>query len=130
MKPKLTLIAVLLIVASCATESTHTPDPAATHKMVAVEKSKPNAAPKPKPYPLETCLVSGEDLDEMDERVATVHEGQTFEFCCKPCLVKFKRIRINTWRSSMPRRGVRTRGIRHMVAAAATLRRDRNFRRV
>jgi YHS domain-containing protein len=91
MKPKLTLIAVLLILASCATEITRTPDPAATHKTVAVVKAKPKAASKPKPYPLETCLVSGEGLDEMDERVATVHEGQTFEFCCKPCLVKFKK---------------------------------------
>jgi YHS domain-containing protein len=86
MKAKLTLIAATFIVASCATESTQTPEPTA-----AVEKAKPKAAPKPKPYPLETCLVSGEGLDEMDERVATVHEGQTFEFCCKPCLVKFKK---------------------------------------
>ncbi len=46
-------------------------------------------APKPKPYPLETCLVTGDDLDEMDERVSTVHDGQVFEFCCKPCLKKF-----------------------------------------
>ena len=46
---------------------------------------------KPKPYPLRTCLVSGEDLDEMDERVSTVYKGQTYEFCCKPCLVKFKK---------------------------------------
>lgn len=47
------------------------------------------AAPKPKPYPLETCLVTGDDLDEMDERVSTVYDGQVFEFCCKPCLKKF-----------------------------------------
>lgn len=86
MKPKLILIAVSLIVASCAKESTQTPEPTA-----AVENAKPKAAPKPKSYPLETCLVSGEGLDEMDERVATVHEGQTFEFCCKPCLVKFRK---------------------------------------
>ena len=45
--------------------------------------------PVPKPYPLERCLVTDDDLDEMDERVATVHEGQVFEFCCKPCLRKF-----------------------------------------
>ncbi len=90
MKAKLTLIAAALIVASCATESTQTPKPAAP-QTAAVEKAKPKVAPKPKPYPLETCLVSGDDLDEMDERVATVHEGQTFEFCCKPCLVKFRK---------------------------------------
>ena len=45
----------------------------------------------PMPYPLETCLVTDDDLDEMDERVSTVHRGQTFEFCCKPCLAKFKK---------------------------------------
>ena len=90
MKSPITLIAVALIVASCATETTQTPV-ATAPQSAAVEKSKPEVVPKPKPYPLETCLVSGEDLDEMDERVATVHEGQTFEFCCKPCLVKFKK---------------------------------------
>ena len=46
---------------------------------------------KPTPYPLKICLVSGEDLDSMDERVSTVHEGQMFEFCCKPCLSKFRK---------------------------------------
>ncbi len=45
----------------------------------------------PKPYPLTTCLVSGEGLDSMDERVSTVHNGQTFEFCCRPCLRKFRK---------------------------------------
>ena len=38
-----------------------------------------------------TCLVTGDDLDEMDERVATVYDGQVFEFCCKPCLTKFNK---------------------------------------
>jgi YHS domain-containing protein len=90
MKPKLMLIALALIVASCAAQSPQASGTAAT-QTAAVEKEKPKSAPKPKPYPLETCLVSGEDLDEMDERVATVHEGQTFEFCCKPCLAKFRK---------------------------------------
>lgn len=56
--------------------------------------TKPTVAQKPqspKPYPLTTCLVSGEGLDSMDERVSTVHNGQTFEFCCRPCLVKFRK---------------------------------------
>ena len=68
---------------SCAT----TPAPAGAGP-VAREPAK-KAAPKPKPYPLETCLVTGDDLDEMDERVSTVYDGQVFEFCCKPCLKKF-----------------------------------------
>ncbi|MCW1922106.1 hypothetical protein OKA05_06045 [Luteolibacter arcticus] len=80
----LTLLAIGL--ASCAT-----PTPAApTEKAPASTKvAKKAAAPKPKPYPLKTCLVTGDGLDDMDERVSVVHEGQTFEFCCKPCVKKF-----------------------------------------
>jgi YHS domain-containing protein len=77
----LTLLAVGL--ASCAA-----PTPAATAETTPAKVAK-KAAPKPKPYPLETCLVTGDDLDDMDERVSTVYQGQTFEFCCKPCLKKF-----------------------------------------
>lgn len=85
MKPIFTLIAATLIAASCSTEIKQAPESAV------VDKVKTTVAPKPKPYPLETCLVSNEDLDEMDERISTVHKGQIFEFCCKPCLVKFRK---------------------------------------
>jgi YHS domain-containing protein len=68
---------------SCAT----TPAPAGA---VPVAKEAARKA-APKPYPLEICLVTGDDLDEMDERVSTVYDGQIFEFCCKPCLNKFHR---------------------------------------
>ncbi len=43
-----------------------------------------------KPYPLDTCLVSGEKLDEMGEPQVIVHEGQEVKFCCKMCIKKFK----------------------------------------
>lgn len=82
MKTSLSLLLAFGL-ASCAT----TPAPAGAAP-VAKEAPK-KAAPKPKPYPLETCLVTGDDLDEMDERVSTVYDGQVFEFCCKPCLKKF-----------------------------------------
>ncbi len=71
--------------ASCAT----TPAPAGAAP-VAKETGR-KAAPEPKPYPLETCLVTGDDLDEMDDRISTVHDAQVFEFCCKPCLKKFRK---------------------------------------
>jgi YHS domain-containing protein len=74
---------LLFALASCSAPSA----PAGTEPVARKEAKK--AAPKPKPYPLETCLVTGDDLDEMDERVSTVHDGQVFEFCCKPCLKKF-----------------------------------------
>jgi len=70
---------------SCATKPPATTDPKPTSKKVAKKE------PKPKPYPLKTCLVTGDGLDDMDERVTTVYQGQTFEFCCKPCLKKFNK---------------------------------------
>jgi YHS domain-containing protein len=87
MKAIYPVLAATVLLASCAQD----PAPANTQAKVEAKAPKPKAEAPPKPYPLETCLVSGDDLDEMDERVSTVHEGQTFEFCCKPCLVKFKK---------------------------------------
>ncbi|MFM2198394.1 MAG: hypothetical protein RLZZ505_1826 [Verrucomicrobiota bacterium] len=87
MKTIYPLLAATVLLASCAQD----PTPASTQAKVEAKAPKPKAEAPPKPYPLETCLVSGDDLDEMDERVSTVHEGQTFEFCCKPCLVKFRK---------------------------------------
>lgn len=82
------LFLISLGLVSCATKASDTTahDPKANTKKVAKKVSA-----KPKPYPLKTCLVTGDDLAEMDERVSTVYEGQTFEFCCKPCLKKFNK---------------------------------------
>jgi YHS domain-containing protein len=85
MKTNISALGIALIFASCAGVNTpKTDEPPPMHSNLA-------EAPKPKPYPLTTCLVSEEDLDEMDERVSKVYKGQTFEFCCKPCLVKFNK---------------------------------------
>ena len=80
MKASLTFLLAFGLI-SCAT----TPAPAGAAPVAKVAAKKA----VPKPYPLKTCLVTGDDLDEMDERVSTVHDGQVFEFCCKPCLKKF-----------------------------------------
>ena len=71
--------------ASCATPTPAAPAEAAPASAKVAKK----IVAKPKPYPLKTCLVSGDGLDDMDDRVSIVHEGQTFEFCCKPCVKKF-----------------------------------------
>ncbi len=42
-----------------------------------------------KPYPLQTCLVSGEKLGEMGEPVVFVKDGQEIKLCCKNCKPKF-----------------------------------------
>lgn len=49
----------------------------------------PAEAPKVKPYPLNTCLVSGEKLGTMGKPVAFTHEGQEIKLCCKSCKPKF-----------------------------------------
>ena len=86
MKPALFL--TILALASCATRS-----PEATAATVPATSAKKDTkkAPETKLYPLTTCLVTGDGLDDMDERVTTVYQGQTFEFCCKPCLKKFNK---------------------------------------
>ncbi len=38
-----------------------------------------------KPYPLNTCAVSGEKLDSMGEPFVFVHDGREVMLCCKDC---------------------------------------------
>lgn len=45
---------------------------------------------KPKPYPLETCLVSGEKLGAMGKPHVFVHQGREIKLCCKGCLNAFR----------------------------------------
>ena len=42
-----------------------------------------------KPYPLTTCIVSGEKLDSMGEPVSFVYQGQEIKLCCKKCRKEF-----------------------------------------
>ncbi len=42
-----------------------------------------------KPYPLQTCIVTDNDLDSMGEESRMVYQGQEIKFCCKPCEKKF-----------------------------------------
>jgi YHS domain-containing protein len=43
-----------------------------------------------KPYPLKTCLVSGEELGTMGKAPVLVYQGQEIKFCCKDCIKDFK----------------------------------------
>ena len=64
-----------------------------TPSLLLAEDPKPSPppaeAPKVKPYPLDTCLVSGEKLGEMGKPLVFTHEGQEIKVCCKPCKPKF-----------------------------------------
>lgn len=46
-------------------------------------------AAKVKPYPLETCVVSGEKLGGMGEAFVFAKDGQEVKLCCKSCKKDF-----------------------------------------
>jgi hypothetical protein len=46
------------------------------------------SAAEMKPYPLATCIVSGDKLDPTVPPVT--HNGQQVKFCCKACVKKFQ----------------------------------------
>ena len=48
-------------------------------------------AEKPKPYPLTTCIRSGEKLGSMGKPHVFTHEGREIKLCCKGCLDDFKK---------------------------------------
>ena len=51
-----------------------------------------NASAKPKPYPLKTCVVSGDVIgDDMGKPVTLVNKGQEMKFCCSDCVKDFKK---------------------------------------
>ncbi len=49
------------------------------------------AAPAKAPYPLTTCVVSGEKLGEHGKPVIVEENGRQVEFCCKGCVKDFKK---------------------------------------
>jgi hypothetical protein len=50
-------------------------------------------AKKPKPYPLDTCIVSGEKLgaDPNMKPYEFEHAGRQIKLCCKSCLKDFRK---------------------------------------
>ena len=44
---------------------------------------------KPIPYPLKTCIVSGEELGSMGKPVTVVRDGREIAVCCKGCIKTF-----------------------------------------
>ena len=51
------------------------------------------AADKPKPYPLKTCVVSGEEINDKGEMKphSFTYQGQEVKLCCKSCLKDFNK---------------------------------------
>ena len=46
-------------------------------------------AADPIPYPLTTCVISGDKIGEMGKPFVFVYEGQEVKLCCKDCKKKF-----------------------------------------
>jgi YHS domain-containing protein len=55
-----------------------------------LEKAAP-LDPNAKPYPLKTCLVSGEELGKMGEPFRFTYKGQEIKLCCKGCEKDFNK---------------------------------------
>lgn len=51
----------------------------------------PAPAEKAKPYPLETCVISGEKLDSMGKPKIIQYEGREVRFCCAECEKDFRK---------------------------------------
>lgn len=51
----------------------------------------PTPAKKDKPYPLTTCVVSGEKLDAMGKPTVIQYEGREVRFCCGDCEKDFRK---------------------------------------
>jgi len=47
--------------------------------------------PSAKPYPLKTCVVSGEELGKMGEPMRFTYKGQEIKLCCKGCDKDFQK---------------------------------------
>ncbi len=58
---------------------------------VLVMSSAVAQAEEAKPYPLTTCIISGEKLGEMGEPYVFVKDGQEVKFCCKMCKPDFEK---------------------------------------
>lgn len=74
----ITLAAIVIASVSCNKQEDTTTTATATETSVM-------------PYPLDTCLVSGEKLGSMGEPIIINHEGHEIKFCCDSCVPKFEK---------------------------------------
>jgi len=82
MKPYAIISALALLFVSCTKDETVTTESTAPPVQATMDA---------KPYPLKTCLVSGEELGSMGNPISIVLEGQTIQFCCDNCVPKFRK---------------------------------------
>jgi len=58
--------------------------------LVLTEGCATNSTSSTKPYPLDNCVVTDNELGSMGDPASLIYQGQEMKFCCKPCIKKFK----------------------------------------
>jgi hypothetical protein len=86
MKTWMAVLASLGLVTGCDSGHDHS-----KHNHEAAPAAKPTGDQNVKPYPLKTCLVSGEELGKMGKPARIVHEGQEILLCCDGCKKDFRK---------------------------------------
>ena len=64
---------------------------AASSLSAAEKPSQGGKNEKLKPYPLKTCVVTGEKLGDMGDPYVYKYQGREIKFCCKGCLKDFNK---------------------------------------
>ncbi len=57
--------------------------------LIAADTAPAAEAVKPKPYTLDTCIVSGDKIGSMGDAIVVVRDGREIKFCCKGCIADF-----------------------------------------
>lgn len=100
-RQSLGLLAASLMVAAVTTAMGFVPPPPAPAKPDSPAKAgdantsqeKPQSAknqPSGDPYPLDSCIVSGEKLGSMGKPVVKEYDGREVRFCCNGCVKQFE----------------------------------------
>jgi len=76
---------ILTAIAILAVPALRAEDPKKPPREVKTEEKKEPV----KPYPLDTCIVSGEKLGGMGKPFVFVYQDQEIKLCCKSCQKKF-----------------------------------------
>ncbi len=79
----------LLELAACGDGHDHSTHEHGKPAVKSPEASAAGVDPNAKPYPLDTCIVSGGKLGSMGEPMKFAYKGQEIKLCCKGCEKKF-----------------------------------------
>lgn len=79
----------LAVLAGCGDGHDHSSHDHGTPAVKTPESPAAPADPNAKPYPLKTCVVSGQELGSMGEPMRFTYKGQEIKLCCKGCEKKF-----------------------------------------